>query len=539
MRRIVVLTAVILTLMIVPTSIYALQNPRTSAVVKTPEEIALGFIKGSPTFKFDGMSSSLVVEDIYVNKSNPPQYVVTLSFQCMHSGYGERDGMILLQVITPHTAVVTIREGVILSAVIDGSWNEAAQRPVSNDDTKPIIEAIALDWLINAPTFKFDGIEGSVIVVDSWLAMTFAAPSFWGVTVEFDCLHAGYGDRDGEMLAQIITHHVARLHVTEGAVTFAEIDDAWDEVKQKPIEAAYTSEKAEVTALSWLYGCPTFNFDGIPETVKVKQVVTLRMMNAWEVYIEFTCGYPGYGNRTGRLMLGHSQSHIIRISVLEGQVTRATIDDQWDEIEQRPIEAQQTILTPEQARDIAILSFLASYDFDSATPTEWTIENLSGLLGHQTTRYLSGDWNVTVDYAVVWKPIYTVKIVKGDSSWKGTVDQNGAVTLDEKEPNTPVLIYTPDIARKLCLDYILTAHPEMMTGEIPIEWNERNLVPDGIVGATNIEYKSGTWTVTVSGPVVWKPTYEVMITHLGDGTSFTWKGIVPQGGPVQEISFNK
>ncbi len=112
------------------------------------------------------------------------------------------------------------------------AWNEVAQRPVTNDDMKATIEAIALNWLVNAPTFKFDGVKGSAKVVDSWLAMTFVAPSFWGVTIEFDCLHAGYGDRSDQMLAQVITHHVAKIHVTEGAVNFAVIDDKWDEVKQ-------------------------------------------------------------------------------------------------------------------------------------------------------------------------------------------------------------------------------------------------------------------------------------------------------------------
>jgi hypothetical protein len=435
MRRIVVLTAVILTLMIVPTSIYALQNPRNSTGVKTPEEIALDFIKDSPTFKFDGITSTLVVEDVYLNKSNPPQYVVTLSFQCLHSGYGNRGGKIVLQVITPHTAVVTIKDGVVLSAVIDGVWDEVAQKNVE-DQGKSYVEAIALNWLINAPTFKFDGVEGSATVVDSWLAMTFAAPSFWGVTIEFDCLHAGYGDRTGQILAQMITHHVVTIHVTEGKVTLAAIDNQWDELKQEEIEA--------------------------------------------------------------------------------------------------PV-----ILTPDQARDIAVRHFLESLGMDPVAPTEWEEENITpeGILGVQKTRYTSGEWVVTIKNAVVWKPTYTVTIEKGDASWEGKVDQDGAVT-DGSEPEMPQLIYTTDIARKMCLDYLLEKHPEVAK-EIPIEWTEKNLVPEGLVGFTNIEYTSGGWTVTVSAPVVWKPTHTISISYSGEGTAFTWEGTLPQGGPVEETSFSK
>ncbi len=436
MSRIVTLTAVILTLMIVPTSIYALQNTNNQISVKTPEEIALEFIKGHPTFAFDGIASTLKVEGVTLNKSNPPQYVVTVSYQCLHGGFGDRAGMIVTQAITPHTAVLTILSGSVMSAVLDGEWDEITQKTVV-ESGKSSAEEIALSWIINAPTFKFDGVEGSARVVESWLAQTFVAPAFYGVVIEFDCMHPGYGDRSGEVLAQVITHHVVTVHVTDGQVTMAPIDDAWDEIHQ--------------------------------------------------------------------------------VSLVQ----------------------QQEILTPEEARDIAIRAFLAAYDFNVELPTEWTVKNLNtgGLVGHQTTQYTSGDWNVTVDYAVVWKPTYTVTIVKGDATWKGEVDQSGSVSITSDPEKMPRLIYTPDIVRKLCLDYLLTAHPEMVKGEIPLEWKEKNLVPDGIVGATNIEFTSGSWTVTVSGPVVWMPTYEVVVTHVGEDTSYVWKGTVPQSGPIQEISF--
>ncbi len=528
-------------MMIIPTSIYALQNPAMNTVMKTPEEIALAFIKDSPTFSFDGITSTLKVEDVYINKSNPPQYVVTVGFQCLHSGYGDRTGQMLLQVLTLHSAVVTVIDGKVNRAVIDGIWNEVAQVPMEVKDIKLVVENIALSWLVKAPTYKFDGVDGSAKVVDSWLAMTFAAPSFWGVTIEFDCLHAGYGDRSGEMMAQVITHHVARLHVTDGTVTFAEIDDAWDEYKQKSIEAVYTPEKAEVSALTWLYGCPTFKFDGIPETVKVKEIIPLRMLNAWDVYIDFTCGYPGYGDRTGNVMLGHSQTHTIRITVIEGQVIRATIDDVWDEIEQKLIESNSTILTPEEARDIAVKYVIAKLGLDAAVNEGWIVEDLTpqGLLGVQKTRYTSGDWSVIVENAVVWKPTYTVTVEKKTGeTWTGKIDQSGTVVSEETQPSVPHNFYTPDIARKLCLDYLLVSHPEINV-QIPIEWVEKNLVPEDIVGITKIQYSSGWWTVTVKAPVVWKPTYNVTITYRSAEGTFTWEGIVPQGGQVQETAFSK
>ncbi len=221
---------------------------------------------------------------------------------------------------------------VILSIIIVPTSIYALQN--IRDATEKSPEEIALNWLINAPTYKFDGIVGSVKVVDSWIAMTFAAPGFWGVEIEFDCLHAGYGDRTGQILAQVITRHRAIIHVTEGVVTLAQIDNQWDELNQRLNNPGYTVEMAEQSALTWLYNCPTFKFDGVYETVVVKNIVPLGVPNAWDVYIEFTCNYPGYGDRAGNVMLGHSQVHTIRITVVESQVTSAIIDGIWDEVNQ-------------------------------------------------------------------------------------------------------------------------------------------------------------------------------------------------------------
>jgi hypothetical protein len=90
----------------------------------------------------------------------------------------------------------------------------------------------------------------------------------------------------------------------------------------------------------------------------------------------------------------------------------------------------------------------------------------------------------------------------------------------------------------MCIDYLMEKHPEVV-GEVPLEWTEKNLVPEGIIGVTKIEYTSGGWTIILSAPVVWKPTHTVSIIYTGPGTPFTWEGTVPQGGQVTETSFSK
>jgi len=315
------------------TSIYALQNSSTEMNDYQAKEIATAFITNAQTFHFDGLESSIKIVNVVELESNPIQYIVTLEFKCTHIGYGDRTNENLAEVITLHTAKIKIISGKVRSATIDNFWDELNQKSLQL--TKNDIEQIALDWLLDSPTFKFDGVSASLKIVESWQAQTFAAPSFWQVTIEFDSSHPGFGDREGQILAQVVTHHVIRIHVTEGKISMAVIDEKWDELNQKPIPSNHTEEEAVQIALNYLYNCPTFKFDGISETVKVQKTMALRMPNTWEVYISFTCGYPGYGDRTGYVTYGHSQNHFIRITVSEGVVGMAFIDEIWDELNQK------------------------------------------------------------------------------------------------------------------------------------------------------------------------------------------------------------
>ncbi len=329
-----IIVGLVLLAIIIPTSIYALQNHVTNSN-DDPNALALQYIKGAPTFTFDGLPSTLRVVNIVYLKSYPPQYLVTLEFNCLNKGYGDRTGTLLSPVITGHTAVVAIKDGKIFQATIDDIWDELNQNPIPQ--TSEIIQRIAYRWLLSSPTFKFDGLENTITLVDIWQAMTLVAPSFWQVTFEFDSTHAGYGNRTGKILAQVITHHSIRIHVTEGKVTLAIIDEKWDELKQSMLPSTHTIEEAKNVALEWLNACPTFKFDGVPETVKLQRIDTLRMLNAYAVYIEFVCQYPGYGDRTGHTTLGPSQRHIIKITVVEGKVTGAIIDEIWNEFTQKLI----------------------------------------------------------------------------------------------------------------------------------------------------------------------------------------------------------
>ena len=95
------------------------------------QEIARSFVLNEATFKFDGMAETLELLAASTQGS-PDAWQFTFGFQSRHSGYGDRTGMILLQVITPHTAVIAVRGGKVVSAMMDERWDTMAQELIGN-----------------------------------------------------------------------------------------------------------------------------------------------------------------------------------------------------------------------------------------------------------------------------------------------------------------------------------------------------------------------------------------------------------------------
>lgn len=93
-------------------------------------EIAKNFVIQAPTFKYDGILDTLNVTDSKILESFPVQYVITLTFDSRHAGYGNREGQILAQVITPHIAVVKVVNDNVISAIIDNKWDELNQESI-------------------------------------------------------------------------------------------------------------------------------------------------------------------------------------------------------------------------------------------------------------------------------------------------------------------------------------------------------------------------------------------------------------------------
>ncbi len=113
--------------------------------IKTPqaEDIAKRFVFSSPTFSFDGIPESVKVGMITVLESDPPQYIVPIDFDSLHGGYGDRTDQMVTQVITPHTIRVTVVNGMVTSAIIDGKWDELNQLQLPWTPTKGPDETVS------------------------------------------------------------------------------------------------------------------------------------------------------------------------------------------------------------------------------------------------------------------------------------------------------------------------------------------------------------------------------------------------------------
>ena len=89
-------------------------------------------------------------------------------------------------------------------------------------------QRVAEEFVRIESTFRFDGIPDTLEVTS-----TTSVGNGWKYTIEFDSRHAGYGNRSGQVLAEVITHHIAEVTVQAGLVTMAIMDGEWDMKKQR------------------------------------------------------------------------------------------------------------------------------------------------------------------------------------------------------------------------------------------------------------------------------------------------------------------
>ncbi len=202
-------------------------------------------------------------------------------------------------------------------------------------------------------------------------------------------------------------------------------------------------EPAVNTALTFLRNGATYKFDGIPGTLKVGETLILESYPVqYVVIITFDSRHGGYGDRTGQILIQVITPHTARITVVNGEVVSATLDDVWDELNQEELYQPGEFVTPESAFEAVIRYLSRTHDElqEVAVSSSWETTDLTpeGLMGASKLQFSGAGWTVNVSWAAVLEPIYTFEIVYTgvvNFSWSGTVDQTGAVEETQFEIN--------------------------------------------------------------------------------------------------------
>ena len=113
-----------------------------------------------------------------------------------------------------------------LLVIVSFIFTACTKPPVGSQEHS---QSVAEEFVRLETTFRFDGIPETLEV-----ASITSIGNGWQFTIEFDSRYAGYGNRSGQVLAQVITHHTADVTVQGGlGVTKAIMDGAWDMIDQR------------------------------------------------------------------------------------------------------------------------------------------------------------------------------------------------------------------------------------------------------------------------------------------------------------------
>ena len=289
----------------------------------------------------------------------------------------------------------------------------------------------ALLFVENSPTYCWDGVAGSIEVVEAY--KTRNTNAVWEVVVACTSANAGYGDRSDQMVATVITDHIITVTVEGDSVSAAVIDESWDELGDTEVIIDDTPHgEAEDMAIDFLKNGPTFSFDGVPGSIEVVDVIAAESYPVqYFITLAFECSHAGYGDREGEILAQVISTHEIRIALSNGVIGSAIIDNQWDELIQRPVSVN-FVISPDHAKDIAVQHVKTEYHEleDAPIPQEWTVSNLTpeGLVGTTTLEFSGAGWTVRIHYAVVLEPVYNI-LVEYDNdagfTWEGQIDSEG------------------------------------------------------------------------------------------------------------------
>ena len=96
----------------------------SSASIQDAEQ----YVRNSPTYRFNGIEETFKLESSRAIKFCPGCYEYSFYFESRHPGVGDRAGIQLRNIITPHRVVVNLAyETNVVMGVMDDSWDIGRQ----------------------------------------------------------------------------------------------------------------------------------------------------------------------------------------------------------------------------------------------------------------------------------------------------------------------------------------------------------------------------------------------------------------------------
>jgi hypothetical protein len=163
----------------------------------------------------------------------------------------------------------------------------------------------------------------------------------------------------------------------------------------------------------------------------------------------------------------------------------------------------------------------------------------TGMVGSELYQYISGDWNVTIQYPVVPNPVYTITALycsqNGTVNWTGTYD--GAIIETSQSINATSNLSTQENIRDTMMVYLQAYHNETTSYMDNFSWMGGRMDMGMMVGSSQYSYQSGGWNVTMQSPVVPNPVYNIDMGYTSQGhMQVSWQGTL-QNGTVTETQY--
>jgi len=130
----------------------------------------------------------------------------------------------------------------------------------------------------------------------------------------------------------------------------------WPVIKTCP--SYLTEEGSRKLAEKFVRDSPTFKFDGSPASLKLVETLYPDMENAWQFVFRFESAHAGYGDRTGQMLAQVITPHEATITVEQGEVVNAIMDEKWDMVNQRML--NEIEISPAPIHEVDVL-FMESF----------------------------------------------------------------------------------------------------------------------------------------------------------------------------------